>query len=227
MDRRGLTTCVIAALIACIGSPMAAAAELLDHDEFDASLDASFRGERGQWPIALTFDYPAADRTTHAAWVLEVLSPDGDVVRQEKGLTPLGEGHARVATRWDGRDQDGRKLPAGYYTVRLRAAPAASGPQADRVDEQRIDAALAASSGEQVEQSYDVLVGAVRRAALPRFRPMKVGARALQSSRPGGGVRLASAPAGNDLPYTIYYGNLHSQTNHSDGGTPVEHCEES
>ncbi|HEY0661965.1 MAG TPA: CehA/McbA family metallohydrolase, partial [Lysobacter sp.] len=46
-------------------------------------------------------------------------------------------------------------------------------------------------------------------------------------SRPGGGVRLASAPAGNDLPYTIYYGNLHSQTNHSDGGTPVEHCEES
>jgi hypothetical protein len=231
MDRHRLTTCLIAVLIACVGSPMAAAEPRHhDHDEFDASLDASFRAENGQWPIVLNFDYPAADRTTRAAWVLEVLSPDRDVVRQEKGLTPLSEGQARIATRWDGRGQGGRKLPAGYYTVRLRAAPVASTPQADGVDEQRIDAALAASSGTQVEQSYDVLVGTVRRAALPRFRPMKVGARALESRRPAGdsnGIRLTSAPAGNGLPYTVYYGNLHSQTNHSDGGTSVEHCEES
>jgi hypothetical protein len=31
-------------------------------------------------------------------------------------------------------------------------------------------------------------------------------------------------PAGGGLPYTIYYGNLHSQTNHSDGGTVPSQC---
>jgi serine protease len=29
---------------------------------------------------------------------------------------------------------------------------------------------------------------------------------------------VKSAPATGGLPYTIYYGNMHSQTNHSDGG---------
>jgi hypothetical protein len=35
---------------------------------------------------------------------------------------------------------------------------------------------------------------------------------------------MASAPAPSSLPYTVYFGNLHSQTNHSDGGGNLASC---
>ena len=34
----------------------------------------------------------------------------------------------------------------------------------------------------------------------------------------------ASAPATGSLPYTVYFANLHSQTNHSDGGGELTSC---
>jgi len=55
----------------------------------------------------------------------------------------------------------------------------------------------AASAGESVDQSWDIAVGTL---AAPRM------------------------PAPDALPYTVYYGNLHSQTAHSDGGAPVADC---
>jgi hypothetical protein len=92
----------------------------------------------------------------------------------------------------------------------------------------RASPAGSAASADPVEQSYDVVVGKVRPAETPRFRPLGVGAQSLRAmpqirgrlNRP----RLFSLPAANDLPYTIYYGNLHAQTNHSDGGGDVAHC---
>lgn len=38
------------------------------------------------------------------------------------------------------------------------------------------------------------------------------------------GVQAQSVSAGSSQPYTIYYGDLHSQTNHSDGGGDVATC---
>jgi hypothetical protein len=35
---------------------------------------------------------------------------------------------------------------------------------------------------------------------------------------------LQAAPAPDALPWTVYYGNLHSQSNHSDGGGAVADC---
>jgi len=54
------------------------------------------------------------------------------------------------------------------------------------------------------------VVGSVAKPRMPAFKALPHGA---QASR--------TAVAAGSLPYTIYYGNLHSQTNHSDGGTPI------
>jgi hypothetical protein len=35
---------------------------------------------------------------------------------------------------------------------------------------------------------------------------------------------LQAAPAAGALPFTVYYGNLHSQTSHSDGGAALDNC---
>ena len=37
-------------------------------------------------------------------------------------------------------------------------------------------------------------------------------------------VSTLAAPAPASLPYTVYFGNLHSQTNHSDGGGALATC---
>jgi hypothetical protein len=54
---------------------------------------------------------------------------------------------------------------------------------------------------------------------MPRFAPLPL-ARAPRGplGTPG------AAPAAASLPYTVYLGNLHSQTNHSDGGAEIGNC---
>ena len=39
-----------------------------------------------------------------------------------------------------------------------------------------------------------------------------------------GSPTAKSRPATGSLPYTVYYGNLHSQTNDSDGGGAIGSC---
>jgi hypothetical protein len=73
---------------------------------------------------------------------------------------------------------------------------------------------LHASAGqEQLAQTWDIAVGRVAAPAVPAFAPL-----------PTGRLRLQAAPAPGALPYTVYYGNLHSQTHDSDGGAPVASC---
>jgi hypothetical protein len=64
-----------------------------------------------------------------------------------------------------------------------------------------------------IDQRVDVIIGNVAKPRMPAFKALPHGA---QDNR--------TAVAAGSLPYTIYYGNLHSQTNHSDGGTPVGSC---
>ena len=71
----------------------------------------------------------------------------------------------------------------------------------------------AAAGSETADQTWDIAVGAHAAPALPAFVPLATGR-----------ARMLAAPAPGALPYTVYYGNLHSQTRDSDGGGPVATC---
>jgi len=71
----------------------------------------------------------------------------------------------------------------------------------------------AAAGSETADQAWDIAVGAHPAPALPAFTPLAKGH-----------AHMLAAPAPGALPYTVYYGNLHSQTHDSDGGGPVDTC---
>src|SRR3990167_7676071 len=74
-------------------SPSSAVFRLPDHYELAATLDARFIPDAaGRVPVRLDFDYPAAGDATPASWRLQVLAPDGSVVRSWIGDALLREG---------------------------------------------------------------------------------------------------------------------------------------
>jgi hypothetical protein len=187
-----------------------------DHAEFDATLEAPYRPIANHWPIALNFDYPFAGRKTAAAWTLEATAADGRVVREWIGITPLQAAHARVELDWNGLDEHGMRVTSGYYSLHLRVAPTVGIDHDARLGvEQQIAEAFATFAEEIREQALDVVVGDVAPDRIKPIEPLAVGVN---------GAVGKSAGATGGLPYTIYYGNFHSQTNHSDGGAPVASC---
>lgn len=197
---------------------------LPDHYEFNATLSVPFQVQAGGFPIRIDFDYPGAGDATRAAWLVEVLSPTGEVIGSDSGIAVLDHGRGVRSGRWNGFASGGRRLPAGYYTVRLRAVPMVEVPADARLSvDQRVRKALALFADEVVEQTYDVMLGQVPKARLRAMAPLPTGQ--ISARATGAPLRAPTLAAASDgLPYTIYYGNLHSQTNHSDGGTPVASC---
>lgn len=197
-----------------------------DHHEFEAALFAPFRGERGEArTLKLAFQFQDAPALTLACWRLELLDPEGRPIQVWHGETPLVEGRGWRQIEWDGRDREGRRLPSGFYSLRLSAAPLPESefrtlPGGDA--RARVEARLRSVNPAEVErEEAPLLVGTVRPPSMPRFEPLPSTAGRVEASARGErGVR----PATGSLPYTIHYGNLHSQTNHSDGGTPVASC---
>ncbi|MGJ9420078.1 CehA/McbA family metallohydrolase [Massilia sp. CMS3.1] len=187
-------------LLCCL-SPGAFAA-IDEHSEFEATLHAPYRaldplkGEARTFTLA--FDYPNARQAQVVDWQLELISPRGLVVRRWQDSTPLAARPVSVAVPWSGVDAG--KLAAGIYQVRLRAASR--------------DALSNAASLEVHEQAWQIEIGAPQAPALPRFAPLPIG----RIAQPG------AAPALAALPFTVYLGNLHSQTNHSDGGAELSDC---
>ena len=173
-----------------------ASAETLDHNEFDATLLAPYRGDvRDARTFTLSFDYPGLHARRPVTWRLELVAPSGRRAAQWQGRlalggTPPGAQSRVVAVRWPGM-LAGRKPPSGIYRVRLHAA----------------------SGSETADQAWDIAVGTVPAPALPAFSPL-----------PTGRAPMMAMPAPGALPYTVYYGNLHSQTRDSDGGGPVDNC---
>ena len=168
-----------------------------EHHEFEATLQAPYRGGPDESrTFVLSFDYPGS-RARTVAWRLELRGPGGRLVRAWQAAERMAGTQAEVRVRWDGRGRgsDGR-LPAGLYSVRMQA--------------RTVDAAAGAGvrSAEQVEQGWEISVGERAAPAIPAFAPLA----------------SSGAAAAGSLPYTVYYGNLHSQTNHSDGGAAVEAC---
>jgi hypothetical protein len=193
----------LALFVLCCCAPGAWAA-IDEHSEFEATLHAPYRapdpGQGEARTFTLAFDYPNARQAQVVDWQLELSDPRELVVRRWQGSTALGDKPVSVRVQWSG--QDAGKLAEGVYQVRLRAASRA--------------ALAGAPSADVHEQAWQIEIGPPRTTSLPAFAPLPVGRL---------GVRQPSAtPATAALPYTVYFGNLHSQTNHSDGGAELADC---
>ncbi len=195
------TSILSPSLLAFILLSGCASAAIDEHSEFEATLHAPYRAPDAARPDArtftLTFDYPNARRAQRVDWRLELINPLGRVVRRWQDSTPMTHGPVAVPVAWSGLDAG--KLAAGIYQVRLRAG-------SRDADEQ-------APSADVHEQSWQIEIGPAQAPATPQFAPLPVGRGTLQA-----------APATGALPYTVYLGNLHSQTNHSDGGAELDNC---
>lgn len=204
---------VLAGWVLCL--PTLAAPALPDHQEFDAALQVPFQADAAR-SIVMHFEYPGAAVGTPVAWQVSLLDRSGQLLREWNGSTVMHVRKATASVRWDGLDSHRRPLPAGYYTVRLRAI-ALDDDNARRIGTGMPAHALALATRlaptHVEEQRYDIQVGKVAATAMPAFSALPQ----------HGGVHALSVGAGG-LPYTIWYGDLHSQTNHSDGGGELATC---
>ena len=217
-----LSLCLAAAVTAsAAGNHEAGLVRLPDHYEFDAKLGTAFQANAaGQFPIVVSFDFPAGAYPTVGTWQLDVLSPKGRVVQRWLGETSLVGGRGTHRFAWNGRDAKGSTLEPGFYTLRLRAAPSVILEDEKNLTRlERAKRSFALGRDELIEQSYDVRIGNVPSPGMPVFAGLPHGTKAHGKFSVG-----TQSVAASTLPYTIYYGNLHSQTNHSDGGAPVSSC---
>lgn len=204
---------------------------LVDHDhwELDASLVAPYQGDAktDARTFALKFAFPSNAPSQAAHWQVQLRTPAGALVEEWKGKTPVAAGEANVNLAWAGRVGKAADLPEGIYRVTLRAF-AVEAPQSAKVLETvSIEATSLEQDYDVIEQSWDIRVGNPPTPAMPAFDAMPTKASlaaAAQRSKTNKGVETKSAPALGSLPYTVYFANLHTQTNHSDGGGAVSTC---
>ncbi|HEY2346424.1 MAG TPA: Ig-like domain-containing protein [Xanthomonadaceae bacterium] len=195
-----------------------------DHYEFSASLHAPFHPDaKGSYAFDLWFDYPGAGSSTLAAWQVDVEDVGGKSVRRWIGEMPVPHQHSHALLAWDGRDNAGNKVDPGFYTVRLRAVPnVLDAADAKTALFDRVRNAFALFGSEEENQRQDVMVGKLAAPKMPAFHALAIGAKGEAQALHG--AHRQSVPATGSLPYTVYYGNLHSQTNHSDGAGPIATC---
>jgi hypothetical protein len=179
-----------------------AGAAPIEHREFEATLHAPYQADASvaasqseARTFTLAFDYPGLETPRTVAWRLELAAPSGAVVQRWQGTTQLDGAPVEVQVRWPGRAAGVQSAP-GIYRARLVASV--------RADD---------GTAEEAEQTWDIAVGQPASPAMPRFAPL-----------PRAGAPRLAAPAPATLPYTVYLGNLHSQTNHSDGGGDLASC---
>ncbi len=203
-----------------------------DHREFDAMLHAPYRADAnirmgdGARTFTLNFEYPSVEREQTIGWRLELIGPTGRVVQRWYGIESLLKGPVTVAVPWAGRARNAG-LPDGIYQVRLSASAGDSiSVQRQTTVNQTVDAMLTHPRAELSEQTWAIQVGVVAAPVMPKFMSLPNGASAGKAAAAArtGGVRPQSASSTAGLPYTVYFGNLHSQTNHSDGGGALPGC---
>jgi hypothetical protein len=200
---RSLMATTLATMLAL--SCAAVHASEADHREFDATLYAPYLGEAAAGEartFTLAFDYPLVATPQTVSWRLELVAADGRVAAQWSGTETLLGAPLKVEVRWDGR-AGGAAAPAGIYQVRLQASAREAG-----------EAGSNGLAEEAVEQGWQIAVGRIAAPVMPAVRAMERGA-------PGSASAAAATGA---LPYTVYLGNLHSQTGHSDGGGNLASC---
>ena len=237
---RALKLTALAALLAAAGATNAWAAadgpdavrlvapgsKLPDHEEFEATVQVPFTASSGARDLALRFAYPGVDAQQAVPWELTIRDAQGASVRRMVGDAVLQQRPMTRTVHWDGRDANGRSLPEGRYTVTLRAAAlnARRAPDARASTSDRVDAVLGDRAASVEVQSWDFLVGRTPQAQLAPFAALVQGTHSSAVDAAAGHMRALSVPGTSSVPYTVYYGNLHSQTNDSDGGGDVATC---
>ena len=211
----------IALAVGVIIAP-AAARDYEDHYEFEASLDAPYRADASHFrTFAMQFRFEGADEGSVVAWRLEIVNEDGFVARSWNGESYLRDGFADAQVRWSEREAQNGVMPYGVYQARMTAYavnPITQGAIGLNSLDQRVEEALRLSPDEVVEQTSDLVVGSIVRPAMPEFGHLRTASLPSSSSAP------QSVAATGGVPYTVYLGNLHSQTNLSDGGGDLSTC---
>jgi hypothetical protein len=150
---------------------------------------------------------------------VDILGEDDFVVRSFRGESRLTEGAGEAQVRWSERDRENGPLSFGIYRARMSAYainPLTQRSLAFGNLDQRVDHALAIDPQAVEEQTFDIQVGNLPKPSMPAFTAMRTGAEASSLAK--------SMPATGGLAYTVYLGNLHSQTNLSDGGGDLSTC---
>ncbi|MGZ3183629.1 MAG: CehA/McbA family metallohydrolase [Telluria sp.] len=204
----------LAILMAFSGAPSFASEA--DHREFEATIHAPYQGDaNGARIFTLNFDYPHVKRMQDVRWTVELVSPRGDVVGNWSGTERLFTQPIARQISFAGR-ANGDVLPDGVYKVHMVAtARAVEAARNEPVDDE-----------DTIEQDWEISLGEQQVQQMPAFRALPVGSpqngsTATATSNSGSREKVAATAS---LPYTIYFGNLHSQTNHSDGGGVLTSC---
>jgi len=207
---------------------VAPGSKLPDHEEFEATLSVPFAAPNGApgRDLELSFEYPGVGTQQVVAWELTVRDSRGAGVRRMVGETSLLQRRVTRTVHWDGRGDGGRSLPEGRYTVTLRAAAldARRAPDARASLGDRVAAVLGDRAASVETQAWDFLVGRTPSAQLSPFAMLAQGTHSAATDLAAGHLHALSVPGTSSLPYTVYYANLHSQTNDSDGGGDVSTC---
>jgi hypothetical protein len=210
---------VLTVLCGCLGNTVLATSALAsDHQEFDAVLNTPFHADnKGLRTITLHFSYPDSEQTQQMRWLLELINSKDRVFKQWKGTLPLAAAPVQVLIRWhSGAGESG--LPAGIYRLRLRAGIGAS---LDIEQTWEVAVGLADPSPAAAPAGAQGLCPARPRA--PSLAASSDSASAAATPSSARGPLLAATPQLATL-YAVHLGNLHSQTNHSDGGGALDRC---
>jgi len=198
-------------LLVCLLWPTTTAAAVADHHELEATLLATPATDGVAMRIAASF--PGAPSGTRTYWTVAISSPTGVHLGDVAGeLSLQADTRATVERSWTMSD-----LAPGFYSLELRATAIEPWMQlrvAGATVEARVSKALNLAPNGVVVQRWDVPIGAVVAPTMPDFAGL-----------PMASARSVDPPGG--LPYRIYFANLHSQTNHSDGGGAVATCSSS
>jgi hypothetical protein len=208
---------VLGFVLGVVSAAAATAAPSPDHHEFDAVLEAPYLatapGEARTF--TLRFAFPDSRDPNTVAWRLELLAPSGAVLIRWHGEERLYGTPIEVNVPWGGIAQTKAARADGFYTVRLTAVAGdpvvfrtKSGALSDRVEQ------VLAETDEAMMQEWQIQIGQPPKPIMPAFTALPTAA----------DVAAKSAGATAGLPYTVYFGNLHSQTNDSDGGGAIGTC---
>jgi hypothetical protein len=217
LPRRAL----LALALAAINFGASAQALEEDHREFEATLYAPYAGDtQGSRSFILNFSYPFVESPQDIVWRLELLDARGNTVQRWQGIERLTDAPRTVNIDWAARSAD-PSLADGVYTVRLVATAKPTTDGGGDTSAEGVDAVLAATDDAE-EQKWDIVVGEPALTATPNAATI---AAPLPKPATSTRLRIAAATVATTQPaYTVYFGNLHSQTNHSDGGGNLASC---
>jgi Bacterial Ig domain/Bacterial pre-peptidase C-terminal domain len=202
-----------------------------DHHEFEAELVAPFTSTAasGARRFSVTMGYLGVPVGEQFAYTLDLMAPDGTVVKRYSGIERFEGKPMTLSFDWAGRS-GGTNLVDGVYEARLTAFAAASTAKASGFGTDARVASLRAAAFAEGHAPHEIkfqfVLGATPSAQMPAFRALPMSGQSLakaQSANQSGNANASSATLPN-WPYTIYYGSLHGQTNDSDGGGALATC---